>query len=83
MLRLGLQPGELEGAPGGARLARPLVLGTAGEFGQGSVEDDAAALLKVGLCSPGRLLALSILSNSPRTLVIVKTCSLIGLSATY
>ena len=49
MLRLGLPPGELEGAPGGARLARPLVLGIAGEFGQGSVEDDAAALLQVDM----------------------------------
>ncbi|KAK9828032.1 hypothetical protein WJX81_003329 [Elliptochloris bilobata] len=45
-LRLGLSPGELEGAPGGARLARPLVLGTAGEFGHGSIEAEAAVLLK-------------------------------------
>lgn len=51
MLRLGLPPGELEGAPGGSRLARPLVLHIAGEFGQGSVEDDAAALLKVAVLS--------------------------------
>ncbi len=46
-LRLGQPPEQLARAPGEARLTRPLVLGAAGEFGQGSVEAQAMGLLQV------------------------------------
>jgi len=50
-LRLGQPPEQLARAPGEARLTRPLVLGAAGEFGQGSVEAQAMGLLQVAAAS--------------------------------